>query len=426
MASSSRTGECSAHDKFSKQECDCTHYIESDEIAEYCGNCYHREHFHLNSKPGASQKTVSVTSLLAGILGQDSSAKPSSSRSKPSSSLAAFTSSNKKGPISLSAANRESNRGMRSSSEGGSKVIKKGKEKKRDSSGGDIFKVLSVVVIAGGTEFVKRNGERVLEIVEGADKVPDRVQTQTAVLNGLAVVNAEGIQFDRTASHEGIVEVLADLLPLPFTYFARVQQEAEDDDEPAWCLATPVRNRLVIVPSSHPDGAIFDFNKGNATTSFRNNRIFIVARSAIPADVLREWAGQNTSSFRKPIGSDDKSASEAESGNEDEVPSPERIPAINKRRLFSRSSSDEDEAVEPPKKKQNKASSGQGRKWLRDSSPKTSTFIDLTTDDTRKLTPEFRHPPSTAVKALPSPEKFEPFNDPTLGNPYDRNTTFYF
>lgn len=122
--SSLKTGECTAHDRNSKEECDCTEYIESDEIPEYCGNCYHRLHFHLISKPGASQKNISVQSLLAGILGRDDSGKAtgSSSKGKASTSLTALAaSSSKKGLSSLIAANRESNRGMRPPSEGGKK-----------------------------------------------------------------------------------------------------------------------------------------------------------------------------------------------------------------------------------------------------------------------------------------------------------------
>lgn len=52
-----------------------------------------------------------------------------------------------------------------------------------------------------------------------------------------------------------------------------------------------------------------------------------------------------------------------------------------------------------------------------------STFIDLTEDDTRAA------PPGTVptqADSRPSPAKSDPFNDPTLGNPYDQNTKFYF
>lgn len=138
---------------------------------------------------------------------------------------------------------------------------------------------------------------------------------------GLAVVKTNGLEFDRNASHEDVVESLTELLPSVFGYFARIQ----GDGQPAWCLATPLRNKLRIVPSSHPDGAVLDYNKGNGTTGFRNNRIFlgkhllfqslfcqpsgIVTIDPVPAELLREWkaewAGANKSSFRKPLASND-------------------------------------------------------------------------------------------------------------------------
>lgn len=95
------------------------------------------------------------------------------------------------------------------------------------------------------------------------------------VEEGLAVLDpTKGIQFDSAASHEDIVEWLLELLPLPFTYLAHVQQETNDGD-PAWRVATALRNKLVIAPSSHPDGAVLDYNKGNATTNWKNHQIFI-------------------------------------------------------------------------------------------------------------------------------------------------------
>ncbi|KAJ6481612.1 hypothetical protein DFH09DRAFT_1107512 [Mycena vulgaris] len=265
MSSKPATGECTAHDRNSNEECDCVEYVESEELEDYCDNCYHRLQHHLASKPGASKKRSGVNALLAGILGGAPSGKGTVSKpraSSSSSSLAAFASSSSKRLGKLTtAANKEANQGMRPLSDGPSKSKLKGKEKagKRNSSG-TYFKVVSVFVVAAGTEFVNES----LQIVDGSDKLPNRVDIQNAELEGLAVVNANGIDFDRTASHEDVITHFLDLLPL-----------MPGNDEPTWYLAAPVGRKLVIVPSAHPDGAVLDFNKGNGTTGFRNNHLFI-------------------------------------------------------------------------------------------------------------------------------------------------------
>ncbi|KAJ7158391.1 hypothetical protein C8R43DRAFT_1124986 [Mycena crocata] len=443
MSSDSLTGECSAHDKFSDQECECTDYIESDDIPGYCSSCYHKQAFHLLSKPGASQKSSGVQSLLTGMFSrQDSSkGKASSSKAQSSSLLSVVAGSSKKIP-SLTAAHREANRGMRppTASASGSKTVTvkkgKGKERKRDE---DIFKVVSVQVIPGGTEFV--NGG--LQIPKKYSRVPDRVETQKAEVDGLAVVNVEGFRFRRSASHEDIVDQLTELLQRPFDYFARIQEEA-GLDEPAWCLATSLGKKLTIVPSIHPDGRVIDFNKGNATTGYRHNRIFIVSREPIPADLLKEWEGPESSSFRRPASvHDDESEVAGSASDEDNIS--EQIPAKNKRRLFSRSSDEEDNSEKPLKKKKAVITESSVKKWTRQLTAlnneldeiakldeeigklKDSEPIDLT--ESRPSTPDFlravpKSPPS--FEDPPSPGRPEVFYDPTLGDPYDKNQTFVF
>ncbi|KAJ7704740.1 hypothetical protein B0H16DRAFT_1747468 [Mycena metata] len=273
--------------------------------------------------------------------------------------------------------------------------------------------------------------------------VPDRIETQSAELDGLAIVKTQGIKFDREADHEEIIAAFTKHLPLPFAYFDRIQREA-GNDEPVWYLASALKKQLVIVPSDRPDGSVVDFNKGNATTGFRNNRIFIVSRAPIPADLLQEWAKTTPSSFRQSLAADTKeSGSDVvmsdESGDDDsDQPSPEKIPEKNKRRLFSRSS-DEEEVKEKPAKK--KKASTISTKWTRE--PEilndntaheimgSSEFIDLTSDEVRTSasTPDFlrttpRSPP--VREAPPSPGRPDDFDDTGLGNPYDKDMKFIF
>ncbi|KAF8209153.1 hypothetical protein K438DRAFT_1960885 [Mycena galopus ATCC 62051] len=431
MDSESSTGECTAHDKHSNQECDCVEFTESSEIPGYCENCWHRRHHHLFSKPAATKKSNAVKSLIAGIMSRDAPAdtgksKASSSKSRgsmfPSLAAVVGASSSKSKSSALSAAHRESNQGMRPESAGasGSKNKKgKGKEKR------NTFKVVSVQVIPCGTKVI--NGVR--HIPEEFNQIPDRVQTQTAKIDNLAVVDSQGIVIDRDASHEEVVEHFTQLLPHPFEHFARVEEEA-DDGERAWDLATPVKNKLVIVPldSDGPDGSTIDFNKGTATTGFRNSRVFIVSRDPIPVELLREWAGPSSSSYN--LNDDDSGVlSDADSNNE-------HIPSINKRRLSSRTSDDDDaESEEKPRKKKKQVSS---KKWTRgieilnDATAQEisgSPFIDLTDDARMSHAPDFlRNMPKSppAREDPPSPGRPEPHHDPTLGNPYDKSVTFEF
>ncbi|KAJ7733824.1 hypothetical protein B0H14DRAFT_3517281 [Mycena olivaceomarginata] len=312
---------------------------------------------------------------------------------------------------------------------GGSKPSKKGKGKNKKKQ--DIFKVISVQVIPWGTVVV--GGVR--QLIGDSAKIPDRVQTQTAKLDGLAVVNSKGISFECDTSHEEVVAALTELLPLPFDYFKTCEAEAE---QPAWDLATPVKHKLVIVPSDseRPDGLVLDFNKGTGTAGYRNSRIFIASRDPIPIELLREWAGPNSSSFKQSPTSDDGSeVKEYMSDDSEDFTSHEFIPRANKRRISSCNSGDEDD--EKPLNKKHKMSS---KKWVR--SPEIfndetareimgEPFIDLTEDvhTSRHSTPDFlRKPPRSPPprEDPPSPGCSEPHHDPTLGNPYDQAVEFTF
>lgn len=112
-----KTGECRAKSKDEDGlECDCTLYEEDTEQSGYCSTCYHREKAHLLSTPGATVPKLHVRSLLAGMM------DGTKLGSKLFTSSSSASSSRKKIVPSLSAANRESNQGMRPPKAGSSKV----------------------------------------------------------------------------------------------------------------------------------------------------------------------------------------------------------------------------------------------------------------------------------------------------------------
>ncbi|KAJ7195164.1 hypothetical protein B0H12DRAFT_1082245 [Mycena haematopus] len=182
--------------------------------------------------------------------------------------------------------------------------------------------------------------------------------------------------------------------------------------------------------SAGPDGATLDFNKGTGTTGYRNSRIFIVSRDPISVDLLREWA-PNSSSYKESHSNDDDSEEVTFLSDAESITN-ERIPAMNKRRLSSRTSAEEDGSDEEPPKKKKKLSS---KKWIRSldilndevaHEIRDSQFIDLTEDEARttRSTPDFlRNPPKSPPA---SPGRSEPHYDPTLGNPYDKSISFEF
>ncbi|KAJ7094249.1 hypothetical protein C8R43DRAFT_1141813 [Mycena crocata] len=446
MASTSNpeTGECRAYDKDNDVECDCTEYTESSEQPGYCGDCFHKRKTHLIKTPGASLPSQNIKSLLASVLQGGSSKK-----SKGKMSLSGVASSSRKLlPSSLRAANRESNHGMRPPKD--ESTGKKGKEKSSSSSstkssnGGHIFKVGSLIVINKGTEWIidEDSGKAELRIID--NKTPGRVEVQKAMKTGLGALNfKEGFSFDRRWMYDDIVEALTQYLPYAFPFFASLEAEAVDG-EPAWCLATAVQKRLEIAPLLHPTGEDVEYNKGNTTTGFRNSKVFIVARNPIPPGVLTEWTAQisldsGNQEFMKPKADSDDVLDEAGTDSEsdspnlpDGSPSPERIPRHNKLRLFSKMGSDDDEDILSIVVGESAA-----RTWRRGpvaasttaASSKAGTssdVIDLTADNAgNTVTP--KAPLNKAVeKSRASSEESEVYEDPVIGNPYDKNQIFEF
>ncbi|KAJ7689760.1 hypothetical protein B0H16DRAFT_1858077 [Mycena metata] len=406
---SKKTGECHAKSKDGDEECDCTSYEEDPVQSGYCSECYHREKAHLLATPGASVRKPEVRTLLKSLM---EGTKLGSKLSLGASSSSASSSSRKKAVPSLSAANRESNEGMHSSKPGSSK----GKGKKAESSASTTFKVVSIHVLPHGTEEgFDENRKKRLFIAGGHDKTPTNFQIDTAAAQGLAVFDsAKGFELDRAWTHEELAEALLGLLPFPFSYFERLQDEA-GDGEAAWRLASVVSKRLQVLSNPAPAGKDVDFHKGNATSGFRHWRVFIVARQPIPREFLKDWANQLNGASGSKDG--DEFNSETNSGSDsasiEGSPSPEKIPRTNKRRLVSKASGDEDEMI--PKKK---GKGPAGKTWIRGpegpSGSKSESVIDLTTDENKANGPG---------RASSEESVFE---DPLIGNPYEQGQIFEF
>ncbi|KAJ7843031.1 hypothetical protein B0H13DRAFT_1909562 [Mycena leptocephala] len=123
--SSSVTGECRAHDKESGQECDCTEYQDDPEQPGYCSECYHDQKYHLLAAPAQAPAPSSGVKAILAKLASGSTSKGKLSLKAP------FSTSHKPAFSTLSAANRESNVGMRPTpKDTGTSNSAKGKRKK--------------------------------------------------------------------------------------------------------------------------------------------------------------------------------------------------------------------------------------------------------------------------------------------------------
>ncbi|KAJ7050017.1 hypothetical protein C8F01DRAFT_1238061 [Mycena amicta] len=326
----------------------------------------------------------------------------------------------------LQAANVESNAGLK-------RKGKNEKAKMKNASGGrgsgDAFKVVSLVVLPCGTEFVlTQNGA--LSLPAGYSKRPTGSEMQMAVLNGLAVVDTvTGISIDRSANHEETVERLTELLPGPFAYFNNIQAESGSND-PAWVLLAPERRHLQVIAVPEPTGGDLDYYKGNATQGFRNHALFFASRVPIPPAYLQKWASPKVSSFLDASQvEDDEEGSESESDSDASI-SLGRLPAIlrnPKKRTFLSDNSDEDG---PVKKDQKIALSSRRRSSTR-LAASGKKAIDLTKDDTppRQETPEFLHAPFTQLagpSAPPNPSPTRSEVDDSSGNPYNKDNVYNF
>ncbi|KAJ7202107.1 hypothetical protein GGX14DRAFT_399679 [Mycena pura] len=413
---SDETGQCTAHDKETNEECTCEEFKSSSDKPT---NFRH----HLVEKPGSQKRSSQVNALLAGILGSKgnhSKGAASSSKagsSKASSSKAASSGFKQWGNLSLSkksllAANDEAKEGMRGHRKPGSKSAKKKGKGKAKASLDSFF-----------------HGPAIQDDL----KAPDGVDLQEAEIHGLAVFDVnKGIKFDQNASHEGVMDRLSELLPGPFAYLRRLHEESSDKGS-TWCLAVKRQRKLAIIPIPFPTGMTLDFNKGPRSTGFKNHRIIIVTREPIPEDILEQWVDPKAVSFCQAITASNlpvlqgKASVDIAEVAESDDDFPEYIPLPNRGRLFSQIS-DTEQTVPAKKRKTD-------RKWSRGSTVDSESFsketIDLTADEELghvSAPNDLSHGPGIVHDEAPvtSPGRTKVVDDPTLGDPYDKSITFSF
>src|ERR1700761_2441764 len=86
---SDETGQCTAHDKETNEECTCEEFESSSDKPTKCLSCSHSFRHHLIEKPRSQKRSSQVNALLAGILGSKGNhSKGAASSSKAGSSKA--------------------------------------------------------------------------------------------------------------------------------------------------------------------------------------------------------------------------------------------------------------------------------------------------------------------------------------------------
>ncbi|KAJ7149100.1 hypothetical protein C8R46DRAFT_1044372 [Mycena filopes] len=391
-------GECTALDEDTNEECTCTEFVEFKKTS-LCGTCYHYRQNHLQP---ASKTSTNVQRILAGMLPSGSSSETTLGSINKARKQLTLTGSS--ALAKSKAANRESNRGMRSGREDG-----KGKAKAQETKDDRYFKVVSICILPCGTEFV--DGER--QIPSAYQTIPDHHAIQKAALKGLAVLrDNEGITLDRTWSHEEFVAAMHEYFPEAFAYFEGLFQESIDsyaEPQAVWHLGTISARRLKIVPVKFPTGANADYNKGAGTTGWRNNRLWIVSRNPIPTKITAQWAIPEALDFHDPA----TQAATAQSDDGESVSEQEEATSLEptRRRSKRHAAASIDDDRQKKKQKNN------------------GSYIDLTnTDDF----PAGTSGPSTPLTPPPKPNPVNPkFSeefkvDPSLGDPYAQKKKYTF
>ncbi|KAF8217543.1 hypothetical protein K438DRAFT_1746844 [Mycena galopus ATCC 62051] len=420
MASSSRSklppepelGEYHANDSDTNKECSCLGF---EELADtgVCVECFHKQKAHL-TRP-ANKPSRDVGSILSGMQ-KKLTAGSSTSSTLAKISLACQQLANSGSRKKSKAANREANEGMRPTKE-------KGKGKSKDNSS-NIFKVSSIAVLPFGVKFI--NG--VLQLPEEHQKIPDKLALQTVVLHGLAVKDENGIELDRTWSHEEFTEFLTAHLPKPFAFLG-----CKPQDEPTWYLGVIHSRRLEVAPIMYPTGSDAEYNMGANTTGFRHNRLWILACHEIPSATLKSWIDPAALQFRV-LTSDidhDGSVEDENESHRDASDSPDPPSRRLKRCSTDNNDQDNDSDVEEPPKKRKNRQADLPEVFYDEIAQEISggsDYIDLTAEDARRpgSGPLFL-PATPPPLPMPAPTISPAFKvDESLGDPYAPSRTFTF
>ncbi|KAJ7053515.1 hypothetical protein C8F01DRAFT_1329760 [Mycena amicta] len=372
--------ECAGFDTDTLDECECDDF--QDDGEGDCANCYHTGGFHSTSRRA-------VDELLAKI----PRSKPSKNKGKAKASGSGghpggSKSLTSRARFALGSASRESNSGMRPTGN-------KPPPKSTKNTDNDVFRVFAVAVLPYRTEYDDENN---LTVSDEHSLTPTNAKIQDLTVRGLAVTDViSGIEFRKSWTYDQVVEKLS-------------------------TLRTTGRKTA---------------SKGNqGGQGYMVHKLFIVARQAIPADVLKAWVTEDANQFSKPLadGSDEDSGTAGPSTGH----------SVAKKKNRRRLRSDSDELGPQPRAKRTKETA---RRWTRSVTPPflhyddddgaiieggSDEHVDLTGESYRLTTPEFLTGPSLRI-----PEASVNYNPPvypvspvkedtTLGNPYDVTKMYNF
>ncbi|KAJ6466903.1 hypothetical protein C8R45DRAFT_1106329 [Mycena sanguinolenta] len=389
-----KTGECHAQDKDSRLECNCLQYQEIEQKNGRCSQCSHRRRHHeLDESSSEAEDNSTPPNVLDLVLGAIPAGSQAAAKHKSNGKIVSTL---------FGQANREANKGMRPlapNSKGGPASKKeKGKGKSEAPVQDNIFKALAIVVVPDGV--VVENGT----LLSMQTRVPDREAVQTLVGRGLAALNQNGFELDRTWTHNQLADYFFSVLPNVFGYFRNL--EAEDPERPQWLLGIQSRSKLKVAPNPRPAGFDVEYNAGQSRTSFRNVHVVIVACRPIPAQTSAAWMDKEFLIFAEMENNDFGTASPG-------ALSPEAGPSVPTRQrnkhLVSVSSDEEADTAFSKKIKTLKAHPT--CRWSRakpdeDEDASTTECIDLTEEASNSG-------PSTPGKAPPLPDPFSP-EQPTI------------
>ncbi|KAJ7771995.1 hypothetical protein DFH07DRAFT_768108 [Mycena maculata] len=194
-----------------------------------------------------------------------------------------------------------------------------------------MFKVDGFIILAEG---LRKKGTN---LVLADDGIPSKARIQNLINQGLAVRKDGGIGIPVSATHEEIVDILSDNLPLPMVFFDHLGPTIFTDpyggeeilSAPGYVLFTRVRQRLEVVQITHPTGRDFQTHLGpkNAT---ENRFIYLAARTEIPRSERASWRTTNSLAFTLP--SSETAGSEEEEAQDTTPPKPKVTKATKKRK----------------------------------------------------------------------------------------------
>ncbi|KAL0562855.1 hypothetical protein V5O48_019223, partial [Marasmius crinis-equi] len=239
---------------------------ETDRNRVPCKNCYCKRKDHDKTDPKTRKKKPGVKNLFDGI-----TAKKDPKEMKDM----------------LLSANKEAVDGLKSKNK---KTAGKKEKAAQPKDEPPVYRLKEIYMNINGTRVeTDPDGNKIL--VPRVKEPPTRRDVVEAVQKGHAVQSRTGIALPIDGSFEDFNSILEELLPKPFQYF----KDTWDKTCPPYVFATiegrpRAEMRLyqnVVTPSVAEVEAI---SVGPAGKGFASNKLYLVTRRRIPADVVAGWS----------------------------------------------------------------------------------------------------------------------------------------